>query len=738
MSRRDLKLIVEGQELELPKIEVNATYVLEDVVSVNIKSNPFTKEIIVPGTKKNNLILQNAFKIDAIGVESARKLLKAHFDVNGFVMVDGVFRILSTPNRKDKNFYRSQVVGGGGWAEDLREKELSDISVPNFIYTKANVIASFSNNGDTGDLSWGFFSYALLTFSGQITEGHLVNDVGGQLVVEMSQLRPCLFVKPLIIKIFDNIGWEVEFKGAVVNSQQFRDLILPFSRGDYNTNSAEAKADGTQLIDTQTGSANCSTDFYNKWSESILFPTEVSDPNNLIVSPGKFEANSNSDYEIEANIDVDYGCETQSITHKIVKTFVVGENQFYYVKLHTKDPGCTYTPFTTIGGANPDKIEILDDDLNVLLTVNDPTEPDWDDPLVIDTIFSVSNQGNGLIQVLFEVKPAWGSFFDTLATNCPASIVKNDSFKFTWKATFPKVLDTTQINVFDRVIDITKNMPDISQIGLLKSVALMFKLWFITDTKNKVVTIINRDDFYDENRFVDWTDKLDVSKQIEIVELVSTQKRVLSFKYNNHTDDEALIDFQRRFRKELGSGEYQFSSDLNVDEEDVTSEMVFSATRMATENSFHLPGSFVGDIGEEIGQRILIYGGYVPAPSSYKLQAFNDFSILTSYPYMYFYKQSVGPSDIHLSFGNFKDVPAFFTNDTGLIDRYWKKQLDLINTGKLVKMSLKLELSDVVENNLDFSPVYKIDNNYYLLNRINDYDLTSPDICTAEFILKTE
>ena len=83
---------------------------------------------------------------------------------------------------------------------------------------------------------------------------------------------------------------------------------------------------------------------------------------------------------------------------------------------------------------------------------------------------------------------------------------------------------------------------NISQVNFIKGIAHLFNLQFRSDMSRKIVYIEPFNDFYqDKSLAYDWTDKLDLSKEIEDDYNIGLNERV-SFQYKNDGSDGLMND----------------------------------------------------------------------------------------------------------------------------------------------------------------------------------------------------
>jgi len=272
--------------------------------------------------------------------------------------------------------------------------------------------------------------------------------------------------------------------------------------------------------------------------------------------------------------------------------------------------------------------------------------------------------------------------------------------------------------------DILNGVYDISQVDFIKSFCQMFNLVCLTDSKQKSVEFIHRDEFYKPiEEADDWSSKLDLNKLQELEQIEEGLSSVLKFEYAKDENDDNLVDFRQTYNTYYGNKDVELDNQFLQGDKNVAN-LPFAPTLMGWtfSGTIFAPKLFNDYFEKELNPRVLIYDG--EQPGSFIFEGNNE----STYPFAYFIKNVSTPQDISLSFSNLKDISlGLQTNDLGLVDKYYKEQIRQINNGRLYTCYLKLNPVDIV--NLDFRTPKLINGVYYYLNKVEDY-LAGKDVST--------
>jgi len=291
------------------------------------------------------------------------------------------------------------------------------------------------------------------------------------------------------------------------------------------------------------------------------------------------------------------------------------------------------------------------------------------------------------------------------------------------------------------------NTPEVGMSDLLLSVINMFNLYVLPDPDNdKNLLIETRDDFYEGGSVKDWTHKVDHSKEFTLEPLALLTANEYEYTY---TEDEDY--YNERYQDSHGHAYGRARIDIDNDflNNTNTTEVVFSPTPLVNDNpSNRIIGKIYDSDIEEGAQptdhnvRVLYYGGLLESnPKWIHASVVDDWLYPLQYPYAGHLTHPLAPAqDINFGIPNelFYSQNSYtgtllYTNDN-LFNRYHRRGL-LEATNKDSKMLtayLYLEPLDI--HKLDFRDQIVIDNSYWRINRIMDYNPFSEGLTKVELI----
>ena len=324
-------------------------------------------------------------------------------------------------------------------------------------------------------------------------------------------------------------------------------------------------------------------------------------------------------------------------------------------------------------------------------------------------------------------------------------------------------VDYGQTYDLDKVIN-----KDYKQIDFVKGIAHAFNLKMTTDETTKTVNIEPFNTFYkDYADAIDWTYKLDRSKQIEDKWIKSDLKRDVIFKYKSDSKDKKVerrgeewfdgikdeYPYQETLPKtfEKGESKYEnpfFAGTYNGKDQDTISNSSFNDTAFSaclwqeiTDPTY----SYRPDKGYEFLPRLLYWNKYSPDPCNLNSKrAFtqtwaNSIGIVsagvtgssgllsTIYPQATSINRDNSSSPI-LSYGNvnvrdYDDVTkdyTYYAAGKGLFETYYKNMFEMFKAKpRLRTVYIDLKTTDII--NLDFRKLVYIDGVYWRINKVVDY-----------------
>jgi len=271
----------------------------------------------------------------------------------------------------------------------------------------------------------------------------------------------------------------------------------------------------------------------------------------------------------------------------------------------------------------------------------------------------------------------------------------------------------------------------IKQSDFVKSIFQMYNLFADVDPNqpNNII-LTQRDEYYDNGAEHDWTYKLakDREQNIEFLPDVTNKRLVLTYKQDNDTPNTLYFDATREI---YGQQEYIFNSEYVKDVD--TKELIFSPTPIA-QTTFGAIVPMIDGQAPKTNIRIL-YDGGEQSCGSYDIidGGLTGTYGVTTYPAITHFDNALTPSfDINFGTCDFYYYnPQTLTNNT-LYNLYWRRTINQINEGKMLTAFFRLTENDI--HALKLSDKIRIDNSWWNINRVIDYNANTDGLTKVELI----
>lgn len=305
-------------------------------------------------------------------------------------------------------------------------------------------------------------------------------------------------------------------------------------------------------------------------------------------------------------------------------------------------------------------------------------------------------------------------------------------------------------------------MPDMSQSDFLKTVFNQFGVIFTVDSISKTV-YLNKFSDVKANIYkaIDWTKKVDISKEIETdyTEIVSDYGRVNQYKYKETDDVDNYMNLPQSriedIKEGIGNGSFVIDNDF-LTKEKVIFETKFSsssntpsfnrrcnllyAPRFSDENQEDLkPNVKSNPRCAQVVRGVSVENIFGGQETSINITTPLGTLGVTDVPFAFFHVPQTGIEKVDLigeglSFGN----PFFDGSQKGLLTEYYTDYISILNNPRRITLELTLNERDI--NALDFTiPVYLAGdlNAYFYINKIKDYRPSKNKTSKVELILLT-
>lgn len=260
--RRQLKLYIDNQEAEVLQDaqRISFTYSVDSAQPGGVGGSYAKRALILPGTKTNHKIYENIDQAPAV-VSKANKLLPARAEVNGIPILAGKAqlskaRLVGTGHGLKAASYEVSFVGNNAdWFQQIGGLLVRDLPWDDFTLSEANYLAQTDSDPL---LSQGCF--IVVKWKPWEAENR----------VNYTELTPALFLRQILIKAFQSIGYKLE---SVFDDDPFRRLCIPVPLsvdGDYLKNFVNIRASRDLFEATKVGG-------YNEFA--IIMTDDSNEPN---------------------------------------------------------------------------------------------------------------------------------------------------------------------------------------------------------------------------------------------------------------------------------------------------------------------------------------------------------------------------------------------------------------------------------------------------------------------------
>ena len=675
----------------IDEIDINITKEVYNIDDPSKRQSDFTKTIEIPGSKGNDF------------------LFKSLFDVSYSIVNDGVFNYSFNPSVKAEcMFYQDtlQQISGYCQLNEIRITDNNKVVYVLTIYGKNIDIFSRLNQLTLNDLttlgtavwddteivdSWtaSFDPTIKMTYPmldrGMSVYGRFPDPLS-KLSYNFQAFKPWFYVKHIIDAIFAEAGVTLEV-ASFFESTQFKKLILECDVKKFKQDQTliastlvDASRNTTQAL-TPVSNANAG-DASLIWDKQIIWNIVSSDPSaQYDNTTGTFtmveDAYTNFITEFTADITV-------STADTGILSFVA-----------IKKSGGVYS----VIGSDGATVAGIGTTSNVAYRID------------IDSAYLLTGD---------EVRICLANF------NLGGAGVLNSSISVSIDSSgnYFKQFQDGQIN-YGQTFNIADVLPDMKQSDFLMGIIKMFNLYMSPIYETGVV-IEPRDTYYTDD-IVDWTYKLDTSKDFVIKPQGLLENKEIVFTYTENGDDLSK-SFKQSTDFVHGYNQVIFSNDFVKDKK--TCEIPFTLIPLQKEigdNNVMMRTIFDGRSQEKSVKPIIAYfGGMQPGNFRYWSNAGSP-TDYTTYPFAGHIDDLINPN-YDLCFG--EQPLYFYTTPTvaglnittnNLYNQFHYRQWTEVGDkdSKLVEAYFNLNPNDISQ--LDFRKTYWIENNAYRLLKVEDY-----------------
>ena len=694
-----------------------------EIRDLSARQGTFSKSIKLTGSDNNNQLLNHYYDVNIEqGTFDINALTTCAVIQNGLPILEDCYLQLVSVDKVQNSDGHDEGVEYTVVIKDaqadfftvLDNSELTDIDLTdlNHTYNSTNVQGSFSNTVIDG------YMYPLLFTPDDQTQ--------------LTDYVPAVYAKVYWDRIHASNGFS--YTWSTLSDELFDKLIIPYNgdRPELDYSTYEVNAEKSSFT-VGTGTPIELGDAITSWTENVDDESLFNPTTGVYEPPFYVGVGSAVNFQFEVDFDVELVNGTGANAY-LVDELASGSTQgiYYRPKVHVYKNGSLY-------GAGYVNLNLATE-ANFLTT---------DNPLANGTTTLLSNltgtidvPANNLLPtddltvVLTVEKQAYGSTLVSFMDWKDANSLSGTSVTVTEQIVVNSIEMTANLSVqqlgFGQTVDVNNYIPrKIKQKDFVKSICMMYNLIVEPDkdNPNKLVYKV-RDDYYDDGETKNWTAKLrkEVPQNLEFLPDLSKKKLLMTYKQDK---DESNVLYEDATNEVYGQVEYTYTNEYvkGVDKK----ELIFSPTPMVW-NSFGAVVPAINAASPKTNIRILIHNG---------TKGCNAFDIIdygttgtssTTYPMVSHFDDHFNPTfDINFAPCDYYFYnPIFALTNNNLFNQYWRRTIAQVNSGKMLTAYFDLGEGDIQK--LKLSDKIRIDNSYWNINRVIDYNPNKQQFTKVELL----
>jgi hypothetical protein len=692
-----------------------------DIRDVSTRKGAFSKTIVLEDTKNNHDLLNHYYDVNIeAGTFDINTITKCSVIQNGIpVMEDASLQLISVKKTQTNDAYEQSVTyevlvkdSQSDFFTELGSNELTDLDFSdlNHTYDSSTIVASWANTVTDG------YKY-LLPYSGDN-------------FYPLKEMKPAIYAKTYFDRIFSNAGFSYDW--STLNASYFDKLLIPYNGEieSFDFSAYLVTANNSVVIDgyqTQLGQNISFSEQLTGWTETLdtfgLFtPLTGIYTNQFTVTSGDaINFNFACQYDINllnatgANVTLSqlYGSPVDMRYNYslVVTVFNLTQLQAYSSSQNPIDT------FVTTGTTIPNGTTNLG---TFTKSVN----------------VAISNCAIGdVIQIQV------GLAIQEYSPSGVNSVLRWRNAGLTWQFVDVQlditniemsVLPSSTINGFGGTLQVNNYVPKkIKQSDFVKSIFTMYNLYTEIDPDNPNKLILShRDDYYDAGQEKDWTLKLakDREQDLKFLPEITSKRLILTYKDDKDSPNTTYFNATNEI---YGQVEYVFENEYvkNVDKK----EILFSPTPMG-KTVFDAVVPLIAGAAPKTNIRILFDGGLFPCnPFNIYDYGTTGQTNLVQYPsIIHFDNPNVPTFDLNFGVCDYYFYQQNVLTNNNLFNLYWRRTIGQIDTGKMLTAEFDLRETDIAT--LKLNDKIRIDNSWWNINKVIDYDCNNPRLTKVELL----
>ena len=769
----------ENRYLDTYKYEpITLTYNVADIQDISKRNSSFSRTITLPETQNNRDVFNNISDLAADSTFNPNLKSKAWILVDTIEIFKGYIQLKSvTLSDTLENKYEVVIFADNDtFFTRLGERYIEelDYSDLNHIYGTTSIINSWTSGQELG------YFYPLIDYGqgwtiDMISPGGAFSSATNSFV-NYNEIFPATYVKTIWDKIFNESGFY--YQSEFLNSQKFRDLLVPFNGSSFNngptyslTRIFQAFQDSTTFSTwsgfTYSGAStiigytdpndqfNPNDPIYEYSSSTTLRFTDEINNDNINTDPNNLWDTTNFVYTHVGGIFSERFTTAMDVVlvNSIWNPNLVLEVNFYRqnnpstgIQDSTWASGAGFSfgsyNINAFGVANNGQAYLINGQYAGTRTLRFIMSSPWLDG---STLQRTPLANGEKVRVVLKVR--WSSGYLPSIGEQVAAI-----------STGYILNEVAEGLILGQEIEYFNSIPKkIKQKDFVTSIIKMFNLYIEPSKEYDNTLIIEpREDYYASGQIKDWTEKIDLNVDIQQQILADIQNRQVLFTYKD--DKDRLNTLYKSTYNEI-YGQYIYDSENEFSKGQKVIDVIFSPTPVALvpgSVNFPIPRIVKDDVnynqlpGGRIDPNIRIVrryndgndNGLLPFDNEFDNWGFQGLSF-SSYPYVGHYDNPYVPTD-DINWGQLKEqyFPSTVVTDDNLVNNYWIKFLDetMDRNSRIITVEMYLTPVDIYNFRFNDS-IYLFFNgsgHYYKVNKISNYDPGVIKTCQVELIKSSD
>jgi hypothetical protein len=674
---------------------------IADIKNPEQRTSDWSKTVVLPGTKANNVLFGNIFEVDHTVLGNGQfspnfnpnKKADVLVLVDGFEQLRGFIRLIQI-NVLDNDTIEYECSLHGQTADlftTLGNAKLSELNFDeyNHVLNLANVTNSWDTSIIKNNTSQAFALGEGYVYAQMLSKYGSQNNNTSQWRVD--DHVPSLYAKTILDKIMSKTGYQYT-SDSFFNTERFKRLVIPYNNFGFEANETELT---TRLFQA----SNTTNITITSFGQTLAFNNDS--------TGGNF----------------DNGGNYNNSTYKFVSPVTANYDFYLSIKGTASIASGLLTAETSRLGFGAYKNGVLIRTIYIAST----------NSVVNNWLFDSRSyesfeclQGDE-IQIKF-IEFSGRNFYNVSST---LSLDANQNF-------FYNHIDSAKFG-YNNILDFALFFAgDDLQKDMLSNFVKMFNLYIEQDILNpKLLRFVPRDDFYNGST-KDWTKKLDYSQNVTIVPMGNLEANPYTFTFKEG-QDQYNKDYKQSTARIYGDRVIRVDNDFVKEEKKI--EVTFAPTILFQADDSKRYYSYIFNSNNDKGQLRCLYFGGVKTTPIYEVYETNPTNTpnFTKYP-LTLHIDDVDNMQFDLNFGmplNVISGKGLSYSNQNLVNVYWYKTIKEITdkNSKILRAYFRITPYDWYT--LQFKDLYFFEGQYWRLNKISDYNPLQNGVYLCEFLLVT-